>query len=61
MIYLKVIFGYFGGDKREHEKLTEEYMPFIIKAVSSRTNRYIETENSEEFMVGFEAFDYVKE
>ncbi|MDF2872197.1 MAG: sigI [Anaerocolumna sp.] len=45
------------GDKREREMLIEEYMPFVIKAVSSKTNRYIERENSEEFMIGLEAFD----
>ena len=46
-----------AGDKREREILIEEYMPFIIKAVSSKTNRYIEKENSEEFIIGLEAFD----
>ncbi|MEJ8554652.1 RNA polymerase sigma-I factor [Tepidibacter sp. Z1-5] len=45
------------GDKLEREKLIEEYIPFIIKTVSSVTNRYIESENSEEYSVGLEGFN----
>lgn len=45
------------GDKVEREKIIEEYIPFIIKTVSSVTNRYIESENSEEYSVGLEAFN----
>lgn len=45
------------GDKLEREKIIEEYIPFIIKTVSSVTNRYIESENSEEYSVGLEAFN----
>lgn len=46
-----------AGDKLEREKIIEEYLPFIIKTVSSVTNRYIESENSEEYSVGLEAFN----
>ncbi|WFD10333.1 sigma factor [Tepidibacter hydrothermalis] len=45
------------GDKLEREKIIEEYIPFIIKTVSSVTNRYIESENSEEYSVGLEGFN----
>lgn len=45
------------GNKEERENLIQEYIPFIIKTVSSKTNRYIESENSEEFSIGLEAFN----
>ena len=46
-----------SGDKLEREKLIEEYIPFIIKTISSLTNRYVESENSEEYSIGLEAFN----
>ncbi|KXG75634.1 RNA polymerase sigma-I factor [Thermotalea metallivorans] len=46
-----------GGDSKEREKFIEEYIPFIIKTVSNTTNRYIESENSEEYSIGLEAFN----
>lgn len=45
------------GDGEEREKIIEEYLPFIIKTVSEKTNRYIESENSEEYSIGLEAFN----
>lgn len=45
------------GDRVEREKLIGEYIPFIIKTVSEKTNRYIESENSEEYSIGLEAFN----
>ncbi|CAH2215292.1 RNA polymerase sigma-I factor [Tepidibacter aestuarii] len=45
------------GDKQEREKIIEEYIPFIMKTVSTVTNKYIESENSEEYSVGLEAFN----
>lgn len=44
-------------DIREQEKLIKEYLPFIIKAISETTNKYVETENSEELSIGLEAFN----
>lgn len=46
-----------NGDIREREKMIEEYIPFIIKTVSNKLNRYIESENSEEYSIGMEAFN----
>ncbi|MFZ5968115.1 MAG: RNA polymerase sigma-I factor [Bacillota bacterium] len=46
-----------NGDSHDREKLIEEYIPFIIKTVSKVTNRYIESENSEEYSIGLEAFN----
>jgi RNA polymerase sigma factor len=45
------------GDEVERERVIEEYIPFIIKSVSSCINHYIETENSEEYSVGIQAFN----
>lgn len=36
--------------------LLEDYVPFIIKAISSITNRYVSLENDEEFSIGLSAF-----
>ncbi|TCO76408.1 RNA polymerase sigma-I factor [Marinisporobacter balticus] len=47
------------GDTAEREKMIEDYIPFIIKTVSDKLNKYIESENSEEFSVGIEAFNEV--
>ena len=46
-----------GGDLEERNKLIEDYIPFIIKTVSKQLNRYIETENSDEFSIGLIAFN----
>lgn len=45
------------GDAGEREALIEDYIPFIIKSVSNTTNRYIESENSDEYIVGLEGFN----
>lgn len=45
------------GDLEERNKLIEDYIPFIIKTVSKQLNRYIETENSDEFSIGLIAFN----
>jgi RNA polymerase sigma factor len=45
------------GDGEEREKIIEEYIPFIVKTVSNKMNRYIEAENSEEYSIGIEAFN----
>ncbi|MDF2546646.1 MAG: polymerase sigma-I factor [Anaerosolibacter sp.] len=45
------------GDSQEREIFIEEYIPFIIKTISNTTNRYVESENSEEYSVGLEAFN----
>ncbi|QZY54241.1 RNA polymerase sigma-I factor [Crassaminicella profunda] len=45
------------GDTEEREKIIKEYIPFIIKTVSDKLNRYIEAENSEELSIGIEAFN----
>lgn len=45
------------GDIDEREKLIQEYIPFIIKTISTATNRYVESENSEEYSIGLEAFN----
>ncbi|MGE4282744.1 MAG: RNA polymerase sigma-I factor [Clostridia bacterium] len=46
-----------NGDFQEHEQLIKDYIPFIMKTISDTTNKYIESENSEEFCIGLEAFD----
>ena len=46
-----------GGDLEERNKLIEDYVPFVIKTVSKQLNRYIETENCDEFSVGLIAFN----
>lgn len=35
----------------------QEYIPFVLKTVSNVLNKYVETENSEEFIIGLEAFN----
>ena len=45
------------GDCDERGKMIEEYIPFIIKTISNITNKYIESENSEEYSIGIEAFN----
>ena len=45
------------GDATEREKLIEDYIPFIIKTVSNKINKYIESQNSEEFSIGLHAFN----
>ncbi|WP_168198350.1 RNA polymerase sigma-I factor [Crassaminicella thermophila] len=46
-----------NGDIEEREKIIESYIPFIIKTVSDKLNKYIESENSEEYSIGIEAFN----
>lgn len=46
-----------SGDSEEREKLIQEYIPFVIKTVSNHINRYLESENSEEYSIGLEAFN----
>lgn len=38
-------------------ELIEAYMPFIVKNISKTTGRYLSNENSEEFIIGLEAFN----
>lgn len=45
------------GDKLEREKLIEDYTPFIIKGITKVTNRYIETDNDDEYSIGLQAFN----
>jgi RNA polymerase sigma factor len=45
------------GNLQERDLLIQEYIPFILKTISNILNKYIETENSEEFMIGLEAFN----
>lgn len=45
------------GDKEEREKLISDYQPFIIKAITKVTNKYIETENDDEYSIGLLAFN----
>lgn len=45
------------GSKEERDTLIQDYIPFIIKTISKTTNRYVESENSEEYSVGLEAFN----
>lgn len=45
------------GDLEERNKLIEDYIPFIIKTVSKQLNRYIETENCDEYSIGLIAFN----
>lgn len=45
-----------ADDLIHKNELIEAYIPFIIGKVSATTNRYIEKENDEEFLIGLEAF-----
>jgi len=46
-----------GNDDLARNALIQDYIPFIIRVVSQRTNRYVEMENSDEFSVGMIAFN----
>jgi len=46
-----------SGSKEEREKLIAEYIPFIIKTASDYLNRYIESENSDEYSIAMQAFN----
>ena len=45
-----------ADDLIQKNEIIEAYIPFIIGKVSATTNRYIEKENDEEFLIGLEAF-----
>lgn len=45
------------GNGEERERLILEYTPFIIKTITEVINRYIETENDDEYSIGLQAFD----
>lgn len=47
----------YNDDQTERNTLIEDYIPFIIRVVSNQLNRYIETENCDEFSVGLIAFN----
>jgi len=44
-------------DPIARNELIQDYIPFIIRVVSNQLNRYIETENSDEFSIGMIAFN----
>lgn len=46
-----------NDDQAERNSLIQDYIPFIIRVVSNQLNRYIETENSDEFSIGMIAFN----
>lgn len=46
-----------AGDSGEREMLINDYIPFIIKTISNVLNRYIESMNSDEYIIGLEAFN----
>ncbi|NLI92942.1 MAG: RNA polymerase sigma-I factor [Peptococcaceae bacterium] len=52
---LKLIKG--QNDLTERNNFIQDYIPFIIKAVSNQINRYVEIENSDEFSIGLIAFN----
>lgn len=41
----------------ERNNLIQDYIPFIIRVISKQLNRYIETENCDEFSIGLVAFN----
>lgn len=43
-------------DKKDINVLIKEYMPLIIKTITSITNRYVAVENDDEFSIGLIAF-----
>lgn len=45
------------GDSLERENIISEYLPFIIKAITKITHKYVETENDEEYSIALEAFN----
>lgn len=45
------------GNMEEREQLIQDYMPFIIKTISNKTNKYMESENSDELSIGMNAFN----
>lgn len=46
-----------NDNQAERNILIQDYIPFIIRVVSNQLNRYIETENSDEFSIGLLAFN----
>jgi len=46
-----------SGDILARNELIQDYIPFIIRAVAKQLNKYIETENSDEFSIGMIAFN----
>ncbi|SET37823.1 RNA polymerase sigma factor [Natronincola peptidivorans] len=46
-----------NGNSEEREKMIKDYIPFIVKTISTKLSKYIEAENSEEYMIGLEAFN----
>lgn len=46
-----------NGDFEERDRFIQDYIPFIIKDLSNILNKYIESENSDEYMIGLEAFN----
>lgn len=45
------------GDNRLREQVISDYKHFIIRCVSKCVNKYIDTENSEEYSIGLIAFN----
>lgn len=45
------------NNEAERNDLIQDYIPFIIRVVSNQLNKYIETENSDEFSIGLLAFN----
>lgn len=46
-----------AGNESERDKFIREYIPFVIKTTSDYLNRYIESENSDEYSIAIEAFN----
>lgn len=46
-----------GGDVEERDQFILEYTPFVVKSVTEVINRYIETENDDEYSIGLQAFN----
>lgn len=46
-----------NGDTQLREKLINDYTPFIIKAVSKATGKFVDLNNSEEFSIGLMGFN----
>ncbi|HEY9063078.1 MAG TPA: sigma-70 family RNA polymerase sigma factor [Pseudobacteroides sp.] len=70
MLFISVILNYTGetatrivekiknGDKHLKEKFIEDYIPFIIKVISSfYSSRIVDVKNSDEYSIGLMAFD----
>ncbi len=69
MLFISTILNYTGitasqiieniknGDKQLKEKFIEDYIPFILKVISSFNSKLVDLKSSDEYSIGLMAFD----